>query len=482
MDRGAQRQDSVGRTRSLFLVCVLASLLVVTTPVAVLASVAHTALALGVGAVLAGSWWRTQAGRATPWPVDVLEGALLVVLVSLCPVPTSVLSVAFSSLWFRSMYGSTVRAFVRVGLVMVALSTGLLLWERLHPAGTSYDPAALFSGFPMLVLNVCVIRALLSGLRGRDEAARREAVVAVLGADLLSAADTARIHALAWSALEDLCATTPGLSLVVVASEGDALRPVRSCGPAVDVGSGAGPVGGVPAEGAVLVDGGGGWGCLRLPGFAGDAWLVVAGPRRAVEAGVDGARAVVHQVVLALRNAEARDALRAQARTDALTGLPNRAAFGEAVAAELADPHSVGCALLFVDLDGFKAVNDGMGHAAGDALLRTVAARLRHVLRDADVCARLGGDEFAVLLPATDAASAAAAGRRVVEALGAPVRIGGERARIGASVGVAHSSDGAGGTADALLRRADAAMYAAKAAGKGCVRTQPGGRPVVATA
>src|SRR5439155_3363499 len=124
-------------------------------------------------------------------------------------------------------------------------------------------------------------------------------------------------------------------------------------------------------------------------------------------------------------------------------------------------------AVLFLDLDDFKTVNDRFGHPAGDQLLREVASRLAGILRPGDTAARLGGDEFAVLLE--DLATpddARTVADRLIESIRSPVRLGGIDAIVGASVGVALST-AASETADDLLRNADFAMYRAKGAGKG---------------
>jgi diguanylate cyclase len=124
-------------------------------------------------------------------------------------------------------------------------------------------------------------------------------------------------------------------------------------------------------------------------------------------------------------------------------------------------------AVLCIDLDGFKPINDSLGHAAGDEVLVAVAARLRAGVRDTHTVARLGGDEFAVLLE--DAGSPSMAfqvAQRVLQALHAPLVVSGSPVLVGASIGLAVSAAGAE-RADELLRRADAAMYAAKRAGKG---------------
>ncbi|MDQ4026286.1 MAG: EAL domain-containing protein, partial [Actinomycetota bacterium] len=153
-----------------------------------------------------------------------------------------------------------------------------------------------------------------------------------------------------------------------------------------------------------------------------------------------------------------------RATHDALTGLPNRSLFQQRLADALAagEPFAV----LGLDLDGFKAVNDSLGHDAGDRLLITVAQRLDSCLRPEDTVARLGGDEFAVLLAKTKAdTDAPLVAGRIVDDLMRPIPLGGREAFIGASVGIALSQGGE--EAETLMDQADAAMYSAKASGKG---------------
>jgi diguanylate cyclase (GGDEF)-like protein/PAS domain S-box-containing protein len=155
---------------------------------------------------------------------------------------------------------------------------------------------------------------------------------------------------------------------------------------------------------------------------------------------------------------------------DQLTGLPNRALLEEHLHLAVArgDRERSQLALLYVDLDNFKLVNDSLGHAAGDRLLEMVAERIDGVVRSSDLVARQGGDEFLVLLTDVQADGAAAAenvARKILTALEEPFRIGAAEFEIGASVGIAaYPSDGS--TPSELLRAADSAMYQAKAAGR----------------
>ena len=154
---------------------------------------------------------------------------------------------------------------------------------------------------------------------------------------------------------------------------------------------------------------------------------------------------------------------------DALTGLPNRRALSAELEAVLAEPGRGG-ALVMVDLDGFKAVNDRLGHAGGDEVLRVVAARLRSCLRPGDVAGRLGGDEMLVIARGVlDEAGAQAVGQRVLAAVVGPAGLRAGTAVVRASIGVRRIT-AADGEAAAVLREVDAALYRAKAAGGCCVR------------
>jgi diguanylate cyclase (GGDEF)-like protein/PAS domain S-box-containing protein len=159
--------------------------------------------------------------------------------------------------------------------------------------------------------------------------------------------------------------------------------------------------------------------------------------------------------------AQLRDALEQRARTDGLTGCLNRSGTIGALEHALANIGSVeGVGLLFIDLDGFKSINDSRGHAIGDAVLEVVARRLRSAVRTGDLVGRLGGDEFVVISPGLQSAGAAVefAGR-VSQQLQGPAVIDGVPAPITASVGVAWTSTA---TAGELLNAADGAMYTAK--------------------
>jgi diguanylate cyclase (GGDEF)-like protein/PAS domain S-box-containing protein len=156
-----------------------------------------------------------------------------------------------------------------------------------------------------------------------------------------------------------------------------------------------------------------------------------------------------------------------QASHDALTGLANRALFRDRLEHALARGrrHGEPVAILFLDLDDFKTVNDSLGHSAGDEMLVAVAERLRSCLRQSDIAARFGGDEFAILLEDTAGAEAEIAAKRILDVLAPPFVVQEQSLGASTSIGIALTEGGSLGPEE-LLRNADVAMYAAKAAGK----------------
>jgi diguanylate cyclase (GGDEF)-like protein/PAS domain S-box-containing protein len=185
----------------------------------------------------------------------------------------------------------------------------------------------------------------------------------------------------------------------------------------------------------------------------------------------------VHGIVLNGRDVSERKAfeeqLAHQAFHDPVTNLPNRALFVERVrhAVSRARRENGGLAVVFMDLDDFKTVNDSLGHAAGDAVLLEVAKHLSSSVRASDTAARFGGDEYAILLEDIDSAQEAAdTAERILEALEEPMRVEGKEVLIRCSLGISVVEGDAPADADELIRNADAAMYIAKRDGKGGYR------------
>ena len=219
----------------------------------------------------------------------------------------------------------------------------------------------------------------------------------------------------------------------------------------------------------------------RVMPDGGTRYFAVSGEPRFTPDGVfTGYRGIGRDVT---EIALARERIASLAYNDALTGLANRTSLGPALeqAIERTRRHRSKLAGVFIDLDGFKQVNDVHGHAAGDAFLVEVARRLRRVLRASDVVARLGGDEFFVVL---EQMQDTAAVERVVSKLSAEMLrpfdlFNGVKARVSASLGVSLFPDDAG-DAETLMAHADKAMYAAKRAGKNAFCIFSAGTPSAA--
>jgi diguanylate cyclase (GGDEF)-like protein len=196
---------------------------------------------------------------------------------------------------------------------------------------------------------------------------------------------------------------------------------------------------------------------------------LIAGPFEVVphadHADLDALRAVAGTCAVAARRAAAVEALERQATTDPLTGLLNRAELLRRLASALARNRRLGThlAVLLIDLDRFKQLNDNRGHAAGDELLRAVADRLRDAVRSHDLVARLGGDEFVIVAEdLDDSLPAAGLAERVAASLSEPFRLSDGVARSGGTVGVTVVEAGADAEPGELLQQADTAMYDAK--------------------
>jgi diguanylate cyclase (GGDEF)-like protein len=344
-------------------------------------------------------------------------------------------------------------------------------------------------------------------LLGRlDKAVRREQLLAEAGTELMAARDEATMYQVgvrtAVALLDDfpgprclLGVLRPDWSATVVAAAGDRadqvlgqrvpesvppeLRGRLSAGEVVTVGR---DEYGVAAIAGVAAKAGRG---LLLPLLVHGKIMAVLSAASEVAITEEVTRSLETlrtQVTLALETAELTAELRRLALHDSLTRLANRAFLHERLhqalaRARRASPHT---AVLLLDLDGFKQINDTLGHHAGDEVLRQVAQRLRASVRTEDTPARLGGDEFAVLVE--DLArrdDAVIIARRIIDALHPPIAFGDQEVRIRASIGIAYAS-GDHTDPDEIIRRADGAMYQAKRAGLGgYYEAEPPGAPVL---
>ncbi len=205
--------------------------------------------------------------------------------------------------------------------------------------------------------------------------------------------------------------------------------------------------------------------CARPRGGGDERWLLLKST--AIRDDDDRVQFAVN-VLTDVTERRRAEQLERQALTDSLTGLPNRRLVDDRLqqAIFVAQRNRGSLALLFIDLDRFKAVNDRYGHATGDQLLQEVGGRLQESLRQTDTVARLGGDEFTAILPGARPPGASAAAEKILKSLERPFQIDGQPLTIGASIGIAFYPDDAEDAAT-LTRHADLAMYAAKRSGSG---------------
>lgn len=354
-----------------------------------------------------------------------------------------------------------------VDIAVVALAASLLIWFGLIdpiaiPAHVAADPSSLVTSGLDIVLFTLTLRLLLSP--GRRQAAFW---LLVVGSGLLLFGDLGKIY------LADIGAYSPaGLtdlgwnlghmawaiaalhpSMVHLAESAPAASPLR-----------VRPLRVVAMAGAVLVAP-----ALLFVAIAADAHddMVVISAAAALMSVLVILR--LSDTLVGLdRSLNARDLLevelRDQALRDPMTGAANRTMFGRQLAQALReDPSGVG--VLYCDLDDFKAVNDSLGHLAGDQVLVESAKRIRRALRPSDLVARLGGDEFAILLHGlSDPAAAVQAAERMLAAFREPFLVDGQRVDVGLSVGVAYGEHEASDSD--VMRNADIAMYLAKSEGK----------------
>lgn len=204
------------------------------------------------------------------------------------------------------------------------------------------------------------------------------------------------------------------------------------------------------------------------PGIDSEAFVSMASAVALVALFIFGTGMSAHLLEKRTRS-ESREKLHHIAHHDSLTGLANRHSFTEALEIEFQKSVNVPFVLMMIDLDRFKPINDTLGHPAGDEVLRKVAQRLHHAVREHDLVARIGGDEFAVIAyDVSDRDTAEDIGRRIVEILARPFIVEGNVAELSASVGIALAPDH-GADAETLTQNADVALYSAKADGKNCL-------------
>ncbi|HEV8670322.1 MAG TPA: EAL domain-containing protein [Candidatus Limnocylindria bacterium] len=417
-----------------------------------------TSQAVGLLTLAALMTYRIAGYRRGGFPVlgDPLEVVATVVLAWAIGDSTRPLPILFLGLNFRAFYGST-RSTVAVTMLYAA---SVVVAAAIVP-GDSNPFASAFTLVPTVLLNGGFANFLKTTLRGkaslerslRHSEARFRAlvqnsadVILVVGPDGVVGFHTSSASSLLGAGEHGLV----GRRLADLVHPDDAAS--------VDA----------VLQNALVAPGG----SLELRLLHGDGAMWVH-----VEALLGGSiEGEIAGTVLTLRDVTQRKALehrlRYEAVHDSLTQLPNRAEMQRGLSEAIAIASTVGNPLgvLFIDLDDFKAVNDTLGHSAGDQLLVAVARRIRTAVHADDLVARLGGDEFAVLVGRLrtphDAATVA---QRVLAAIQPPFMVAGQEVYVRASIGIATTDGSDGAAAEELIRRADTAMYAAKGHGKGRV-------------
>jgi len=444
-------------------------------------SPASLPVALAATACLLGCWTARYLTRRPRFLLDVGEVVATTALASAVPAPAAVVGFALLALWFRALYGSNRGVALYIGGLAGGILLALPLWGMLPGRDRPASSTAILASVPVMVLTMVVARHHAVGLFSRSRSRQRDCALVRLGNELIGITDRTTIYERIRECSTAICAATPQLRVLVVLGAGveqevivhagEFRQPPGRLGPATLPAADAARQQQRPrplvetAELDAAVGFRCDWVALPLPEEP-DGWMVLGAPYRVPPEAVAAMQSMTNQALLALRTSAAHHDLAAQAQLDGLTGLANRAAFTAALEFAIADPDRH-LALLFIDLDDFKAINDRFGHLAGDELLRVIAARLRANVRPEDMCARLGGDEFAVLL--TDAPDTAeGVARRVGALISAPVSLSGRIANVEASIGIALAAPGS--SAERLVQQADIAMYAAKAKGKNRVQ------------
>ena len=436
------------RIRWLFLIFILFNL-VTTVPRTLGSDIAPLGWRVAaVGAALALGWWWLRGYRRGGFPLWAAPAeALALGLLGYGSHNWLItLGLLFVTVSFRGLYGTWRHALLlTVSLFAVSAATIAL---------TEPDQLLVFlqqsAGVPPLALFTA---AVAESTRRQEQAAARERVFARLGSTLVTTSDRETICRHAAEAAEELLGGLPGGWSAITSNTpgGEAVSTVAGRAPAALL------TGDISSVRVTLT--------LRSDKHH-YGTLMVGGDLPIPTDVMPSLETLAAQTVLGLRNAEHAADLRHQAFHDNLTGLANRPLLRDHLEQATARARRGSpVALLMIDLDGFKTVNDTYGHAAGDQLLVAVAQRLRDGIRGADTAARLGGDEFAVLLDGMDSPDdAVLVAGRLLAALQEPLTVSGVELTPRGSIGVAVWRDHADG--DALMRDADTAMYAAKTAGK----------------
>jgi diguanylate cyclase (GGDEF)-like protein len=427
-------------------------------------TVAYNGLSVAAILLLAAMLLVTYVRTRAQWWDLITMPPLLVLGGSGLTDPLATMALALAVMVTLSLYGPTwtwlVRTIGGIAAVPVAVHISPISMNR----ELAWNSPAVLTILPQLLLLSAMMRGIYAALLRQERASGREAVLARAGRQMLGAADIGEVRRHAVAAANDLVALSPGVVVVSIRDTPQGRQISHAIGRPDNLR-------GTPVPDDVLTD----QSSLRalLPGMshwrgdtvAGALHMLVGSVRPVADDVFDAFVNLSHQVALAEASQASHDELDHRANHDQLTQLPTRAKFFRALADAVDSREPGTVALLNIDLDDFKQVNDLHGHAAGDELLIRVGERIRSVGGPGSVAARFGGDEFALLLTGLSApVEAEQIAELLCARLVAPIELAAATVTVGASIGVALSA--AGRTAGDLTRSADIAMYSAKAQGK----------------
>jgi diguanylate cyclase (GGDEF)-like protein len=412
-------------------------------------------------------------GRARWWTVPLIPVLVAIAGAGLYdPLAATVLSL--TSVVTLSLYGSTSMWLPRAVGAVIAVPVGVAISPQSADRAMPWNSPTVIGVLPPILLMAVLTRGIYLAMRQLERSARRDAVLARAGHAMIGQTDVAQVRAVGGQTAAELAELNPGVAMLVVRREAGVLRITNLAGAPDELrGRLVDPELIIePAGFADLMPGYRRWQVDTLGADLATADVLIAvGGRRTVGADVmDGFRNCSHQVILAEQVCRVHAELEHRAHHDHLTQLPTRAKFFRTLERSLENPASGMVALLNVDLDDFKQVNDRYGHAAGDELLIEVGSRLATVAAGRGLAARFGGDEFALLLTGLSGdGEAQAIADRLSARLSEPVHLTAATVTAGASIGVATAEPGINPAE--LTRQADMAMYSAKARGKHRVET-----------
>jgi diguanylate cyclase (GGDEF)-like protein len=402
-------------------------------------------------------------GRAPWWDSFTLPVLIIVGGAGLTD-PLSTVMLALAVTLGLSLYGPTWLWAVRTAGSVVAVPAAVAISPMSLGRSVSWHSTVVLSLLPTLVLVNVLMRGIYLALLHQERVSARDARLAATGGQMITVTEVAAVRRLGLEAADQIVALTPGVAMAILRRGMDGLVVASRSGLPESVQGRA--VGEAvltdPAAFRVLAPDFPHW---RVETFTTDLHLLVGGRRPVTDDVVAAFRTVANQVVLGEAACRSHAELEHRAHHDQLTGLPARDKFFGALRAAVAAGPPGSVALLLIDLDGFKQVNDTYGHGAGDELLIELAGRIAAAGGPGSVPARFGGDEFALLLTGLEGPAAAeAAAWRLGAQIAAPARLSAATVAVGASIGIAAADPAVG--AGELTRHADLAMYAAKAQGR----------------